>query len=246
MKDDNRYKVTFMGQIVAGKNSEQVKQNLAQLFKSSADTIDKLFSGQSMIIKKDISETEAKTYQQAMHKAGAIAVITLLAPVEENYDDLPPPPPAEVTNAAGRLGIAPADQWKIDQVGVRISKPKKVRTRPTPMTDHLQLSPPKSEVGQAKRKLETVDPDISQLNLAETGSQLSNSGSKDKIDVPDVSHLDLAATGETIGQAKQIKEFIEPDISQYTIATVGTEIGQLKKQKKLLNPDISHLNIVDD
>jgi len=94
MNEESHYKVTFSGHLVSGITPEQAKQNLAQLFKSSAAVIEKLFSGNNVSIKKNITKSQALTYQQAMHKAGAIANIEDMEQVESI--ELAPPPPVYV------------------------------------------------------------------------------------------------------------------------------------------------------
>ena len=73
MSEESNYSVTFSGQLVPGEEPDQVKQRLARLFKSSESAIEKLFTGKSVTIKKDITEEKAITYQKALLKAGAIA-----------------------------------------------------------------------------------------------------------------------------------------------------------------------------
>lgn len=258
MNEENLYDVIFNGQIVSGESIDQVKENLARLFKANEATIEKLFSSKNIAIKKSITEQKANTYLQAMQNAGALAklrlvenieLINLAPPPPINYyeeEEYAPPPPAEVTNAADPLGIKPASQWKLDALGSRMSKPKRVSKKPLPMTEHLDLAPPMSDVGQAKHSVEAVTPDISQLNMAETGAQLSDSTQKSPPPAPDVSHLDIAAVGENMGQATVDKELQNPDISQYELAETGSDMGQLQKEKELLDPDISHLELGPD
>lgn len=234
MNKESDYKVTFSGHLVPEMNGDEVRRNLARLFKCSEQTIEKLFTGKTVTIKGGLTEQRALAYQQAMQKAGAIAHIKTpmvaddiddLPPppsayYEDDEDDLPPPPPAAVTNAAGRLGIAPSDQWKMEATGTRLSKPKRPSTKPKPETEHLQLSPPKTEVGQAKRKVEALN--------------------------PDTSHLDVAEVGADMGQAKHKKDPVNPDISSITLDESTGNINQLKHEKELLNPDTSYLKLEID
>jgi Tfp pilus assembly major pilin PilA/TM2 domain-containing membrane protein YozV len=64
------YKILFEGEVVEGVDRETAKSNLQRLFKTSAATVEKLFSGKRVVIKKDISASEAKKYQAALNKAG--------------------------------------------------------------------------------------------------------------------------------------------------------------------------------
>jgi len=294
MDSENYYKVTFNGELIFGADRDQVKANLARLFKSSEATIEKLFNGRTMTIKKNISKQQATNYQQAMEKAGAVAQVSnvesqpdikakpiaepmgteespasgmvnsnikyytalpitnnlieaKLAPPpvividDDDDENYAAPPSAAVTDAAGRLGIPPAMQWAMREVGARMSKPKRPTTKPTPNTDYLDLSPPKTDVGQAKRVIEAVNPDISHLEMANTGTRLSQAAVKEDIEAPDTSYLNVAAVGDDMGQAKHEKELKSPDISQLSLDESDGNIEQLKHAKEVINPDISHL-----
>ena len=177
------------------------------------------------------------------HKLARPPVIYIKDDEEDDEEDYAPPPPAAITNAAGRLGITPVDQWKMDEVGARISKPKKPTTSPTPNTDYLDLSPPKTEMGQTIRKIETINPDTSYLEVADTGVRLSERSVKEKCEAPDTSYLNVAAVGENMGQAKHVKELKTPDISQLSIDETEGNFKQLKHAKVAVNPDISHLDL---
>ncbi len=284
MNNEGLYKVTFNGQCRTVSTPAEVKANLEILFKSNKKSIEKLFSGKQIIIKKGINEQKAVTYQQAMHKAGAIAKVSLmevessidLAPPppmvnpdnkaetgnmlpddnlsappvktisKDIYNDLPSPPPAEVTIALGPLGIAPADQWAMDPKGSRMSKLKRKKVKKVPVIDHIQLSPPKTKPGQAKHAVKKINPDTSHLNLAESGAQIPSVTKKDNINIPDLSHLEVANIGEDMGQEIQKKNPLSPDISQYSLADSTDKIPQIKHKKQQLDPNISHLSLDDE
>jgi len=285
MQNEGLYQVTFNGQCRAGSIPAEVKANLVKLFKSDEKTIEQLFSGKQITIKKGLQEQKALTYQQAMHKAGAITKVSLMeveasivhAPStpmvnhnikpdignnlhddnlpppptietmdEDNYNDLPSPPPAEVTNAKDPLGIAPADQWAMDPVGSRMSKPKKKKAKRVPITDHIKLSPAKTKPGQAKHTVKKINPDTSHLKLAKSGTQIPSLTKKDNINIPDLSHLEVADVGEDMGQESQMKDSLNPNISQYSLADSTDKIPQIKHKKQQLDPDISHLSLDDE
>jgi len=82
MNEENLYDVIFNGQIVSGESIDQVKENLARLFKANEATIEKLFSSKNIAIKKSITEQKANTYLQAMQNAGALAKLRLVENIE--------------------------------------------------------------------------------------------------------------------------------------------------------------------
>jgi uncharacterized membrane protein YhaH (DUF805 family) len=66
-----QYRIVFDGELMPGMAVETVKANLARLFKSDADTIDRLFQQDSVNIKRELSETQADKYLRALQAAGA-------------------------------------------------------------------------------------------------------------------------------------------------------------------------------
>jgi len=75
------YRIIFSGDIIPGKVPDQVRLNVAKLFGFDGENpdhqtkLDKLFSGRPVVIKQNLDERGAHNYQQALTKAGAIALI---------------------------------------------------------------------------------------------------------------------------------------------------------------------------
>lgn len=73
--------ITFRGEIQEGFERKQVMNNLAKIFHldpgnpQQAPKIERLFSGQTVIIKKDINRAKAETYIEAISNAGGKAYI---------------------------------------------------------------------------------------------------------------------------------------------------------------------------
>lgn len=72
----NTFPVTFHGEVIQGWDPDEVKANMAILFRLNpnnqqhAQKLKLLFSGRPMVIKKGISESTAQTYVDAISKAG--------------------------------------------------------------------------------------------------------------------------------------------------------------------------------
>lgn len=66
-----RFDLLFRGDLEPGHNLEEVKARMAKLFKASGATIDKLFSGRPVALKKNLDRASAKKYYQALTQAGA-------------------------------------------------------------------------------------------------------------------------------------------------------------------------------
>ncbi|NIR17582.1 MAG: hypothetical protein GWN86_28210, partial [Desulfobacterales bacterium] len=60
-----RYRVVFEGKIAEGLQVQEVKRNLASLFRISEDRIERFFSGKRLAIKKDVDYQTAVKYVEA-------------------------------------------------------------------------------------------------------------------------------------------------------------------------------------
>ncbi|AZE63664.1 MULTISPECIES: DUF805 domain-containing protein [Pseudomonas fluorescens group] len=78
---DNRFKIVFDGALLPGVESTTAKLNLAELFKSDVDAIEKLFTGRPVALKRDLSRPDAETYLTALKNAGVDARIEAEQPV---------------------------------------------------------------------------------------------------------------------------------------------------------------------
>lgn len=68
---ERRFDIIFDGSISEDCSVDEVKKNLQRLFKLDPATVEKLFSGSPVAIKKNLDRKEAQQYQSALTKAGA-------------------------------------------------------------------------------------------------------------------------------------------------------------------------------
>ncbi|MGF6093833.1 DUF805 domain-containing protein [Pseudomonas sp. 18175] len=78
---DSRFKIVFDGALLPGVESTTAKLNLAELFKSDVEAIEKLFTGRTVALKRDLSRPDAETYLSALKNAGVDARIEAEQPV---------------------------------------------------------------------------------------------------------------------------------------------------------------------
>ncbi len=76
------YRVIFHGEVDAGRDAEEVKNNLGVLFKTSGEKVDRLFAKRTVVIKDDVDYQVAMTYKSALKKAGAVCHVESLAASE--------------------------------------------------------------------------------------------------------------------------------------------------------------------
>ncbi|NQT27355.1 hypothetical protein HQ585_18520 [candidate division KSB1 bacterium] len=68
---DTRYNIVFKGEIIDGCDLSQVKTDLAHLFKKEIAQVEKLFTGRSVILKKNVDLLTAQKYQRELQMIGA-------------------------------------------------------------------------------------------------------------------------------------------------------------------------------
>ncbi|MDR9752010.1 DUF805 domain-containing protein [Pseudomonas sp. SZMC_28357] len=72
---DTRYKIVFDGALQPEVDITTAKLNLADLFKTDVAAIERLFSGQTVALKRDLSHADAQTYLNELTRTGIHARI---------------------------------------------------------------------------------------------------------------------------------------------------------------------------
>lgn len=225
---DNRFAVVFGGVIVPGANREQVKLNLAKLFKVEPARVEPMFSGKKVVIKAKLDQATAQKYQAALKNAGAICeVIDLVAAQAAAKASSVAAAPAKTAVAQGGAkpqptaptavkpaGTAPvAPQWQVDQPGVVLVAPKEVKP---------------------------LEVDLSALSMAEAGVVLVEHQEK-RPPAIDTAHLSVAEAGGDLTAPREVAE-LQVDLSALSMAEPGVTLVQPKPVEEL-QIDTSNLSL---
>ncbi|WP_308366222.1 MULTISPECIES: hypothetical protein [unclassified Microbulbifer] len=92
-----KYSLVFRGDLMPGYTAADVKANMARLFKAGPETIEKLFSGRPLAIKKGLGKAQAEQLQATLAKLGAQS--SLKAEGEPAAPAPPPSPAPQVTES---------------------------------------------------------------------------------------------------------------------------------------------------
>ncbi|SHM66181.1 DUF805 domain-containing protein [Phytopseudomonas punonensis] len=160
-----RYKIIFDGSLMPDTSLEEVKSNLASLFKSDRTRIDNLFGRGPIALKRDLDETQAEQYLNVLQRAGArarketdlSAALSLLETDEEKAQKAEPSVQPQGTMTCPKCGHPQIKAAECSACGVIIEKylvrqaanPQSTQARPalsntaTPQTPY---SPPKAEI----------------------------------------------------------------------------------------------------
>ncbi|SEI00519.1 DUF805 domain-containing protein [Pseudomonas fuscovaginae UPB0736] len=80
---NTRFKIVFDGTLLPGVEQTTAQFNLAELFKSDIASVEKLFNGRPIALKRDLSATEAQSYLEALRNTGIDARIVEETPTGE-------------------------------------------------------------------------------------------------------------------------------------------------------------------
>lgn len=128
-----RYQVIFRGETVPDIPFEDVKANLANLFKTNEVRINRLFSGQAVVLKKGLRQEEGERYRMLLERAGALCEVVPLTAAQ-------PSPPSET---AATLAT--------------VASPKEPRPAPPSEEDHPTTAPDlKQRAAAIKEKVQAV------------------------------------------------------------------------------------------
>ncbi len=246
-----KYNLVFQGEIIAGTSLEEVTANLARLFKADAAKTAALFSGQSIIIKRDLDPQSAKKYLMVLKQAGA--VVKALKVVGEaatehtnqNIENSQKPEPAQ-TPAGATLSSGLAAL-----ISYNHSSPDK-HSDNSAAVDDLHLAPLGANIPNLQHdNTAIIIPDLSHLSLseAESGSLEEFSQKSVAVELPDISKLSMSAANEG-----SLEEFTSkpdpvplPDISRLNISEPDNTplSSETSKTEPVAIPDTSQLSMSD-
>jgi len=189
---DARFHIVFSGKLVGGADLATVKSNLGRLFKMDNARVEKLFSGQPVVIKKDADQATAMKFRALMKQAGAECEIR---PVSGGVQARAPAQPAAAPSAVP----APA-------------------TESSASAESTSLGEQNSGDLETVGTIRTGGTGFSgAFSVADVGEDMDNSEHAPAPPAPDVSHLSIAAAGEDLGQRTQAPPPVQPDISHLSL-----------------------------
>ncbi|MCD4865578.1 hypothetical protein [Pseudomonas sp. PLB05] len=180
------YEIAFQGELVAGADAQQTRQNLMRLFQADEQRIAVLFSGRRMIIKNRLDAATAERYRATLAQAGALVEVVPMAetiepaaaPAESRG---PTPAPAATASRPsaerGSLSVAPRDAVMAAFVDIQ--------------APDFGLAPVGADLQDEAAPVASPRVDLSHLSLAPVGSNLGPAFEPLPVAVPDTDHLTL-------------------------------------------------------
>ncbi|KGE03323.1 hypothetical protein [Pseudohaliea rubra] len=166
--DDETFNIYYAGELLEGHDAASVRQGLAVLFNASDATLDKLFSGATHLIRRDLDRAQAQRYKAAMERAGARPRLSRNSAGGEVSLSLAPAG-SEVLRPEERRAAAPVDvntsDLSLAPVGERLA-PEATAPPPAPATSALTVAPADENIPGLARGALPPPPDVSALSLA--------------------------------------------------------------------------------
>ena len=185
---DELFEIAFSGETLEGENPEDVKARVGKMFNADAAKIAQLFSGNRIVIKKNVNQQTAEKYKNALNKAGAACELKSMTPAVKAPTAKPaPPPPAAQT-------VAPAAREPVDYGDIA----------PPPATDPLGITGDQIE-------------DLA-VSIAPVGSALQDNIEEAVEPQIDITGIDVAPVGSDIGSGKKDPDPPPPDTAGLTMA----------------------------
>lgn len=181
------YEVAFSGKIVEGANPAQVKAKIGAMFKADAARLEQMFSGNRIVIKKNVDAATAKKFHAAFKNAGAICEVKSQAAGKAPSAEQKPaavgrPAPAASKKASVTSGNAP-EAPQTDPLGITASDISELSA---------SLAPVGSLVQDAIKEVPAPSLDVSNLGMAPVGSDLGQKPKEKSPPPPDTSGITLA------------------------------------------------------
>lgn len=221
---DEKYRLIFSGELLDGQHRAVVKRRLSEALKLKDGQIEKLFSGQPVVVKRDVDRETAARYQTLFKKAGCQLRVKAESPKEPaaQREEAAAKPPSALPTPAGN-GESP-------------SKPAAAGDIEAPDFEvQTTWFPPPAEP-----RAEIEAPDYS---VAAVGSDLAE---KDETPVATVAEVDfgLAEVGADLLTERTEAPIVQLGPLDFEVAEVGADIGTPRQLEAVTVPDISHLAVV--
>ena len=195
---DELFEVAFSGEIIGSENPEDVKARVGKMFNADEAKVAQLFSGNRIVIKKNIDLQTATKYKNALNKAGADCEVRSLTANSESTPARSATAPVEKPVSAEPAAVAPTEpvppSETVDYGDVA----------PPPQTDPLGISGDQIE-------------DLS-VSIAPVGSALQDEIKEPVAPQIDVSGLDVAPVGTDLGTGKKEPDPPPPDTTGLSMA----------------------------
>lgn len=196
------FQLVFKGECTPGTDPATARNNAKNLFKATVEQVERMFSGQPVVIRNKLEEVQAEKYRAVLKKHGMVAYVRSMegstslsgqaaagAPRAESQPSRPAPPlqaGPERASAAGKpatsVAVEPGDRLPVagDKVDTILSG------------SGLSLDPVGVTLEEHREAQSPMFQHLDDWTLAPPGAELGVKRDIPPAAVPDISHLSLA------------------------------------------------------
>ncbi len=208
---EKMFQILVNGTLTESAQIEQVKQNIAKLFKTSVDKVEPMFSGRKLGVKKGLDKQTALKYKAAINNAGLAAAV------------------APMTSAAA-TGTDKAGDTSLDNASLAATGSTMDESPAAAPADIDTSNLVMDSVGETLTEATNIpEPaiDIAQISMGEVGEDVSEYTPTPEPNI-DISKLDMGDAGEDVMQYEVVPE-ANIDISELSVADTGEDVMQHEK-----------------
>ncbi|WP_303290398.1 hypothetical protein [Marinobacter sp. SS5-14b] len=194
------FQLVFKGECTPGTDPETARANARALFKASVEQLDRMFSGQPVVIRNKLEQVQAEKYQSVLEKHGMVAYVQSMAATTPEPQAparqpaaAPSVPKVSPESAVESRPEAPARAGKAPEVepGDRLPVAGE-RVDDILAGSGLGLDPVGVTLAEHQEAEAPMFEHLDEWSLAPPGSDLGVKRDLPPPVVPDVSHLSLA------------------------------------------------------
>ena len=214
---EQHYELAFYGKLVAGSDLQQTKEQIAQLFKTNLAQVERMFTGQRVVIRNKLDAETARKYVIALSKRGAECQIERMGEpgVAVNLDTA-----TENMTAAANPQSAPA------------------REAAAPSAPQVRAEQSTAASAPVAPKKKDAKPGMSATGLPIVGERVDA--------ILGSTHFDLAPVGTRMEDKKPEVVLDLHALDDVTLAPVGSELVEHKEKPPVSVPDTSHLKLAPE
>ncbi|MDX1456455.1 MAG: hypothetical protein R3276_02640 [Marinobacter sp.] len=196
------FQLIFRGECTPGTDLATARNNARALFKASLDQVDKMFSGQRVVIRNKLDEAQAEKYRAVLQKHGMVAYVESMAgegaPPPAKPSTPPPAQPQTPPSAQPQTPpqtSAPEASQETDQ-GVEVEPGERLKVAGEKVDDilsgsGLSLDPAGVDLVEAREVEPPMFEHLDDWTVAPAGSDIGVERDIPPPVVPDTSHLSL-------------------------------------------------------
>lgn len=193
---EQKYELAFYGKLMAGSDLQQTKEQIALLFKTNLDQVERMFTGSRVVIRNKLDAETARKYLLALQKRGANCQIEMMG--EPGVAVSPDQPDARLPAQSSAVPTLdqnkPAAKPASKKPGLSVNGLPIVGERVDEILSdrHFDLAPVGARLEDKKPEVVLDLHALDDITLAPVGSELLEHKEKLPVPVPDTSHLQLA------------------------------------------------------